>query len=57
MIEAGEYFDLLSRGYVFTVKLLVHLFPNTPFALILAYNVYQAICKEMFIGGVSVVEI
>lgn len=50
-IEDGEYFVLLSIAYVFTVKLLVPLFHNTSSALILAYNVYQAICKEMFIWG------
>jgi hypothetical protein len=57
MSEAGEYFYLMSIGYAFTVKLLVHLFHKTSFALILTYNVYQAICKEMFIGDMSVVEI
>lgn len=49
--EAGEYFVLLSIAYVFTVKLLVPLFHNTSSALTLVYNVYQAICKEMFIWG------
>lgn len=51
MSEDGEYFDLLSVAYVFTVKLLVPLLHSTSSALIMACNVYQAICKEIFIWG------
>jgi hypothetical protein len=49
MSDVGECFYFLSIAYIFTVKLLVDLFLRTSSTL--AYNVYQALCKEMFTWG------